>query len=332
MKKLFYLLALLIVSAMVSNIVGCSTAKKHVVPTLPGTDIAAGPDSIARPDTSVGSGNPGPPAGSGAPDGNSPDGSAPTGSSGGNNGNGQGSGNPGSQPPAGQGTATHHRPPPPNTNQGEAATAGPNADTGTKAPVPVLRAASLAIAYTPKMKLGETKIITVHVRVNHTLAQVKGDIKDIIKQQVQFVPQTDSTAILTMPIKVYEYLKISIECDTADFRISPLTASSEQKLDTVAGNTWRWNIKAISPDKRQAELILKIDAKTPEGAAEQLLPVQIPVTIYFDFMDMIRGWLRYLRNHPEYTVPSVVIPVVVAIYKRRSKKGAAEPEPATGEA
>jgi len=184
----------------------------------------------------------------------------------------------------------------------------------------ILKKAALAVSYFSNMKLGETKSIIVRVAANQSEEQVGKDLKAERKEEEKWSKQNDSTIILTTTLQLYEYLKISLIYDTTDFQITRVTQKDLQKIDFNVGNRWEWKIKAISPNKRQASITLNIKAYTPDAAETILVPHEIPITIYFSYSDMVRGWIRYAGNHPEYTVPSIVVPLLVAIYKRRKKK------------
>jgi hypothetical protein len=183
-----------------------------------------------------------------------------------------------------------------------------------------LKPASLGLSYSPTMKLGETKTIIVRVDANHTQAQVAAEVRHVVKEETGWLKTTDSTAILTTALQLYDSLRVSLICDTADFQVKQLMPNTLQKIDLVGGNQWEWEIKAISPSKHQAIITLNVNATTPDAAKVLLTPRDIPITIYFDFTDVVRGWVRYSGQHPEYTVPSIVVPLIVTAYNVRKKR------------
>ncbi|MDP9046766.1 MAG: hypothetical protein M3N14_01430 [Bacteroidota bacterium] len=187
----------------------------------------------------------------------------------------------------------------------------------------IKKSASLGVSCPPAMKLGETRLITVFLQVGKSIPQIEEHVKSIVKAQNEWSTVNETTAIRAINLQVYDSVKVSLQYDKSDFEITPVYAafSKNVKIDLKNGNEWLWSIKAISPTRRLCVVTVNIEPHTPGGiTSEPIPPHRIPIKISLDTMELPRGWLRYLAQHPEYTVTVLLVPVLIIIIKRKFGK------------
>ena len=188
----------------------------------------------------------------------------------------------------------------------------------------VLKKASLGISYHPIMKEGDTKDFTVHVDIAHAEGVLRSLIRQEEKEQNQWSDQGDSSLILTSQVDVYKKLTVKLQYDTADFVITPIDVKDAQDIDFTNGNQWHWTIKAIA-HKPLSSIRVVIDAETPDGKLEKISPRKIDIKIQIDARSVLRKALDFLLNKPEYTIPVILVPLIIYIFKRK-KKGEGDKE------
>ena len=184
--------------------------------------------------------------------------------------------------------------------------------------VQVLKKASLGISYHPTMKEGDTKDFTVHVDIAHAEGVLRRIIRQEEKEQNQWSDQSDSSMILTSQVDVYKRLTVKLQYDTADFIITPIDVKDAQDIDFTNGNKWHWTIKAIA-HKPVSSIRVVIDAETPDGQLKKISPRKIDIKIQIDARSVLRKAIDFLLNKPEYTIPVILVPLIIFIFKRKKK-------------
>jgi hypothetical protein len=184
----------------------------------------------------------------------------------------------------------------------------------------VKKSATMGIAYHRKMRLNETKKFSVSISIKNGHALLKQEIRDDERESRPDMKENDTSVIVTRPIDIYRYMNVTLVGDDDDFEITPLHRVDRQEVDSLNTTQWIWNVKAISTNKRRSNITVVAMAETPEGVREQLRPTEMEVTILFNWWDVFRSWLVYLFQHPEYTVPSLVVPLLIYLFRKRRRK------------
>jgi hypothetical protein len=218
-------------------------------------------------------------------------------------------------------------------NQGatvnSSAQSGSTSDTTSNSEKIKGKSASLAYCFHKEMYKGETQDLFVTLGINRSKSFVIKKIRADEAEQMELIEKYDSCEVHAIEIKVYEYLTITILYDSSDFKIQAIKTSENQKIDTIDGNSWHWMLTAIS-EKPSATITLVIDGVKPNGDKCQFPNKTIPIKIRIKADNVFRRFIDYLSEHPEYTVPSIIVPLIGVLFtlwrerkKKRKKKSAA---------
>ena len=184
------------------------------------------------------------------------------------------------------------------------------------------KSASLAYCFHKEMYKGDTQDLFVTLGINRSKSFVIKKIRADEAEQMELIEKYDSCEVHAIEINVYEYLTITILYDRSDFKIQAIKTSEKQKIDTTDGNSWHWMLTAIS-EKPSATITLVIDGVKPNGEKCQFPNKTIPIKIRIKADNVFRRFIDYLSEHPEYTVPSIIVPLVgvlFTLWRERKKK------------
>lgn len=181
----------------------------------------------------------------------------------------------------------------------------------------------IAYCFHKEMFKGETKDLWVTLGINTTKPQVIKKVREAEAEQMELVEKYDTCEAHTIEITVFDSLAIKIEYDRSDFEIKAVKTTEKQKINSASGNRWHWMLTAIS-EKPEATITLIIDGIKPTGEKCDLPDKTIPIEIKIKPRNVVRKFIAYLAEHPEYTIPSVIIPLLGFFYKfwmnRKKKK------------
>jgi len=193
----------------------------------------------------------------------------------------------------------------------------------------VKRSATLGLSFYQKMKLNEVKPLSVFVSVKNGQARLRQEIRNRTQQYNINMKANDTSAIYTYPINVYEKLTVRLVYDSSDFQVMPLS-NPTQRIDTLGTTRWTWNVKAISTKERSSIITVVMDPEPRIDGTDDIDPVNFNVKITFSFWDMVRSWIIYLGDNPQWTLTTLIIPIVVYFFRKRKKaRQAKQNEPAS---
>lgn len=183
-----------------------------------------------------------------------------------------------------------------------------------------VKSAGLAISFPYKMKKGETRDLSVFIKINSPEAKVKEILKDIQLGERAFGELNVNDTIITRTINIYRDVKVAIIFDPADLAVIDSPKITHQMVDSVRGNKWVWQMKAIT-DKPEVLITVKIDATTPEGSHDDLTVTKIPIKIAIDAQTGLRKAINWLIDNPGYSIPTILVPLIIFIFKKKKKEG-----------
>ncbi|MCW3091743.1 MAG: OmpA family protein [Ferruginibacter sp.] len=189
-----------------------------------------------------------------------------------------------------------------------------------------VRNASIAYSYFKRIRYKETKDIRVLLKLNTSRPMVEAALNTMeTEQQAEIVKESDTNVVKSLTIRGYDSIYISLEYDTADFVVTPVLTEEAQLLDSVNGNSWHWQVKAIT-EKPTSKIIIKVIAKDTAKGSTQKDERQIAVTILIDNLSGLRkAWIWIIEN-PQYSIPSIIVPLIAFLFSRRKKKEEKEEE------
>ncbi|HSK12556.1 MAG TPA: hypothetical protein VK907_05035 [Phnomibacter sp.] len=171
--------------------------------------------------------------------------------------------------------------------------------------------ANVAYSFFRKIKKQETKDIRVLIKSRTDPEGVARQLRAIEeRQRAELENDTDTNTIRTMSITGYENLIVSLVYDTADFEMTPVDTRELQRLDTLRGNYWHWRAKAIT-DKSESNILIIVKAENPGEGVEEKDVRQVPISIEIDHKNALRTTWNWIIHNPEYSVPSIFVPLVL---------------------
>jgi hypothetical protein len=180
--------------------------------------------------------------------------------------------------------------------------------------------ASIAYSFRNQMKKGETRDIHVLLRTNAGEQDTRNALRQKEREQEALAPKEKDTSIIrSLLIKGYDTAYVDIVYDTADFIIKPIATTVKQPIDTIEGNYWHWRIKAIA-DKASADVLITVMTKTKDGQLAKKDERRIPISIRIDNTTGVRVAWNWVLDNPQYSIPSILVPLITAIYALRRKK------------
>ena len=194
--------------------------------------------------------------------------------------------------------------------------------------VPKKKSARLAYNYSSEMKRNVSEDINVYVSIVNSGSFVKDTLMKIVAQQKN--PNTrkaNTDSIVTANILLYKRIKVELIDPDAAFKIDSVYGNSWQDVDSIGDNRWRWSVKPLT-DQPNAKLVIKVVAKTPAGAVEDIddrtFYIKVEMTGPFQ---MFRTWWIYLQDHPELFLTVIIIPLIAFFGKRYFDRKSKEQKP-----
>ncbi len=204
--------------------------------------------------------------------------------------------------------------------------------------------AVLGFSYFKQIPQNETRDLRVFVKVQGESKQVAQRIREIEKQEMEFVKRDDSSVVCIINnIEAFKKLSIKPIFDEEDFKVTRIddtnsgseTDPNEQMVDFVNGNYWKWSVKAIAKTPHLGMITLRIKAETPAGQKIQLAERQINIKIGID-APQPTAWqklLSFLNEHFKEILSLIIIPLAIYLFnlirKRFSKNTSEQNDPKT---
>ena len=179
------------------------------------------------------------------------------------------------------------------------------------------RSARLAYSYCSEMKRNESSDVNVYVSVVNPASVVVDTLMKIVAAQHN--PQTgkvDKDSVVSTNILLYKRIKIELIDPDSAFRIKQVYGEPWQEVDSSADTRWRWSVVPLT-DAKQAKLILKVVAETPEGTVKDIDDRTFYVKVKLaPPTQMVRSWWSYLQDNPALVVTVILIPLIAFFGKR----------------
>ena len=194
--------------------------------------------------------------------------------------------------------------------------------------VPKKKSARLAYNYSSEMKRNVSEDINVYVSIVNSGSFVKDTLMKIVAQQKNpNAHKANTDSIVTANILLYKRIKVELIDPDAAFKIDSVYGNSWQDVDSIGDNRWRWSVKPLT-DQPNAKLVIKVVAKTPAGAVEDIddrtFYIKVEMTGPFQ---MFRTWWIYLQDHPELFLTVIIIPLIAFFGKRYFDRKSKEQKP-----
>ena len=189
--------------------------------------------------------------------------------------------------------------------------------TKSESSVPKKKSARLAYNYSSEMKRNVSEDINVYVSIVNSGSFVKDTLMKIVAQQKNpGARKANTDSIVTANILLYKRIKVELIDPDAAFKIDSVYGNGWQDVDSIGDNRWRWSVKPLT-DQPNAKLVIKVVAKTPAGAIEDIddrtFFIKVEMTGPFQ---MFRTWWIYLQDHPELFLTVIIIPLIAFFGKR----------------
>ncbi len=194
--------------------------------------------------------------------------------------------------------------------------------------VPKKKSARLAYNYSSEMKRNVSEDINVYVSIVNSGSFVKDTLMKIVAQQKNpSARKANTDSIVTANILLYKRIKVELIDPDAAFKIDSVYGNGWQDVDSIGDNRWRWSVKPLT-DQPNAKLVIKVVAKTPAGAIEDIddrtFYIKVEMTGPFQ---MFRTWWIYLQDHPELFLTVIIIPLIAFFGKRYFDRKSKEQKP-----
>ena len=198
----------------------------------------------------------------------------------------------------------------------------------SEASVPKKKSARLAYNYSSEMKRNVSEDINVYVSIVNSGSFVKDTLMKIVAQQKNpSARKANTDSIVTANILLYKRIKVELIDPDAAFKIDSVYGNGWQDVDSIGDNRWRWSVKPLT-DQPNAKLVIKVVAKTPAGAIEDIddrtFYIKVEMTGPFQ---MFRTWWIYLQDHPELFLTVIIIPLIAFFGKRYFDRKSKEQKP-----
>ena len=189
-----------------------------------------------------------------------------------------------------------------------------------------LRRATLGFSYYKKIPMEETRDFRVNVVIHGSGSVVRSNIRKIEKDELQFINQHDTSSICFIDsIGAYSKLKVSLQCDPADFTITPFETEEEQILDFAKGNNWNWKVRAVSKTPHSASIAMIINAFTPDNVKIKLgikevnigIVISLPKTIWSRIWDFVSDYFIKILG----LIVTAAVPIYVGMIIKKKKRG-----------
>ena len=211
------------------------------------------------------------------------------------------------------------QPAPPATEATQIPNAGDgiNGSIGNGAMNPVTKkSAALSISFPYVMKQQETRDLRVFMSIKFPEAQIKAQMEKIQRSEMAFSDIKSKDTIITRIIELYKNVSVKIMYDPKDLEITPIKGNEKQLVDSINGNYWYWHVKAIS-DKPAVLVTVSINAERFAGDSDDLTVTNIPIKIGIDNITGLRKAWNWVISNPGYSIPSILVPFILFLFKRR---------------
>jgi hypothetical protein len=159
-----------------------------------------------------------------------------------------------------------------------------------------LTKAQLGFSYYKVIRINETRDFRVNVIVNGTRSTVKSNIREIERHELEYADLNDSSIVCYINnIDFYDTLKITLEADTNDFKITPFDKflKEEQKIDFIKGNNWHWRVKAVANEPHNGFITLRTEV-IPRGEympTPKIVTINIVINPPLSLLSVIFNWI-----------------------------------------
>lgn len=186
------------------------------------------------------------------------------------------------------------------------------ADTVSVVKQEPLKTATLGWAYPVNIKRYESKSVNVFLSVNNPASEIQKFIKNEILSQQQIIEQSDTMNVSTERIRYYEYVTVALLDPEKKFTLTAVHDNDRQKVDSIAGNKWRWNIFTTT-EAPTATLILTIKA---EGPGQLLVDKNIIVHVQIGQTNFFRRMWIFATENPGVTFTTLLVPLIIFVARR----------------
>ena len=180
--------------------------------------------------------------------------------------------------------------------------------------------ATISYSYFDKIKFQATKDIRVLLQIDSSRGIVEQRLRVIEneEQQAKVIRGSDTNTIKSLTLKGYKLITVALEYDKSDFEVKSVNTEEQQELDSINGNYWHWRVKAIT-EKQSSEIVIKVKAENPGVRSTQKDSRIIPVKVIIDNIGGLRRTWNWVLNNPQYSIPSIIVPFFIFIFRRRKK-------------
>lgn len=182
---------------------------------------------------------------------------------------------------------------------------------------PAKRSARMAYSYCPEMKRNEAADVNVYVSIVNPTSVVVDNLMHIVEQQHN--PATgkkDVDSIIATNILLYRRMKVELIDPESAFKVTQVYGEQWQEVDSMGDNRWRWSV-VPQTDAKEAKLIIKVVAETPEGVVKDIDDRTFYVKVKLaNPDDVVRSWWSYLTDNPAMVITVILIPLIAFFGKR----------------
>lgn len=185
------------------------------------------------------------------------------------------------------------------------------------------RSGILGYSYFKEMQQNETRSITAYLSIINPASKI---IDKLNKINSDVLPErrNDTASVFTENMLLYKFVTITLIDPDNDFTQKPIHNNNRQKIDTINGNSWQWEVSPKT-DKTHTRLMLKVVAETPTGDENEFKSKNIPIDIAVD-LNIFRSIYNWIYKNPEKALVLIIIPLVIffgnklfALFKRKLK-------------
>lgn len=165
----------------------------------------------------------------------------------------------------------------------------------------------LMCSYSHVMTKGTSDFVNVYVSIKNSESKILDTLKKIVAAQ-QSVGDTTSIKYLTNNnILLYKNLTIKLVDPDSAFIITNGHSNETQEVRDTRDNLWNWTVQPTTSNK-EAILIVKITAETPDGIRENFDDQYLHLKIHIDDSRIFRRLRVWIQDHVNEVIVLMIIP------------------------